>query len=122
MPPTNGDVIEYLDMVLGIKVPESVVTLAVGKVSAHEASLVSAGYSSNDQALIALYSAVIISAAGAPRRIQSQSAPSGASRSFKNDDKALSQLRQSLRALDTAGVMTDAVGPDPAGASMFMVV
>lgn len=119
---TNGNVIQYLDEVLGMKIPEVVVTHAVEKVSAYEAALTAAGYVHADMVLIELYSAVIIAAAGSPRRIQSQGAPSGASRSFQNDAKALIALRNALTGLDTAGVMVDAVGPDPSQRTMLMVV
>lgn len=119
---TNGNVIQYLDEVLGITIPEVVVTHAVDKVSGYESALAAAGYSHNDMVLIELYSAVIIAAAGSPRRIQSQGAPSGASRSFQNDQKALSALRRALSALDTAGVMSAVVGPDPAMGSLLLVV
>lgn len=118
---TNGNVIQYLDEVLGMKIPEVVVTHAVDKVSGYEAALTAAGYSHNDMVLIELYSAVIISAAGSPRVINSQSGPV-ASRSFQNDAKALTALRRALGALDTAGVMVDAVGPDPSVGSLFLVV
>lgn len=119
---TAAQAIEYLDKALGVSVPSFFVDAAITKVSAYEADLIAAGYSSSDQVLIECMAVSIIAASGAPRRIQSQGAPSGASRSFTNDAKALSALRRSLAALDTLGVLTDVVGPDPAGASMFFVV
>lgn len=119
---TSAQATEYLDKALGVSVPSFIVDAAVAKVGAVEASLVSAGYSSTDQLLIQCMAVAIIAAAGAPRRIQSQGAPSGASRSFKNEDGALSALRRSLAALDTAGIMADVVGPDPSMGSLLMVV
>lgn len=119
---TNGNVIEYLDMALGIKVPEAVVTHAVEKVEGAQASITAAGYTHADQVLIELYAAVIIAASGAPRRVTSQHAASGAARGFKYADGDLSALRRSLAALDTAGTVTALVGPDPSAATLFMVV
>ena len=94
---------------------------AVEKVEAVETDMIDAGYSDADQTLIQAMAVALIAAAGAPRRINSQGAPSGASRSFKNDDKALSALRRSLEQLDTAGITSELVGADPAGGTLFLV-
>ena len=112
---------EYLDKTLGISVPSFVLSAAVEKVEAVEPDMVAAGYDDATQTLIQAYAVAIIAAGGDPRRINSQSAPSGASRSFKNGDAALSALRRALEALDTAGTVTDLVGPDPAAATLFLV-
>lgn len=119
---TSAQATQYLSEALGVSVPSFVVDAAVSKVAAVEPALISAGYSAADQVLIECMAVSLIAAAGAPRRIQSQGASSGASRSFKNDDRALSALRKSLAALDTAGITTTLVGPDPSVGSMFMVV
>lgn len=119
---TAAQVTEYLDAALSMAVPGFVVSAAVSKVTAQGAGLLAAGYSEGDRLLIQCYAAALVAAAGTPRRLQSQSAPSGASRSFKTGDRALTELRRSLTALDTAGVMAQVVGPDPAGSTMFMVV
>lgn len=112
---------EYLDKALGISVPSFVLAAAVEKVEAVEPDMAAAGYSDADQALIQTFAVAIIAAAGAPRRINSQGAPSGASRSFKNDDEALSALRRSLEALDTAGTVAELIGPDPSSGALFLV-
>lgn len=113
---------QYLDQALGVSVPEFIVEAAVTKVATAEAAMDEAGYSAVDKVLIQSMAVALIASAGAPRRIQSQGAPSGASRSFKNFDNTLTALRRSLAALDTAGTVTDLVGIDPAGATLFMVV
>lgn len=84
--------------------------------------MVSAGYSAATQVRIQCMAVAIIAAAGDPRRLASQGAPSGASRSFRTREGDLSALRRALTALDTAGTVTDLVGPDPAAASLFSVV
>lgn len=113
---------QYLDQVLGITVPSFIVSAAVEKVEGAEAAMLDAGYDDATQTLIQSMAVALVAAAGDPRRISSQGAASGASRSFKNSDDALSRLRRSLAALDTAGTVTAIVGPDPAGATLFAVV
>ncbi len=119
---TTTQASQYLDSALGVSVPSFIVAAAVEAVEAFEPAMIDAGYSESTQILVQSYAVAIISAGGAPRRIQSQGAPSGASRSFKNFDAALSALRRLLLALDTAGIVTDLVGPDPEAPTLFMVV
>lgn len=113
---------QYLDQALGVVVPEFIVDAAVAKIATAELAMITAGYSVADQTLVQCMAVAIVSAAGAPRRLNSQAAPSGASRSFKNFDGALTALRRALAALDTAGTVTALVGPDPAAQTMLMVV
>lgn len=110
---------QYLDQALGVAVPDFIVAAAVEKVEAVEPAMAAAGYSEADQVLIQSMAVALISAAGAPRRIASQGAASGASRSFKNADGDLKALRRSLAALDTAGTVASLVGPDPVSGTMF---
>ncbi|MFD2756385.1 DUF7370 family protein [Comamonas terrae] len=119
---TSTHATQYLDQALGVSVPSFFIDAAVAKVAAAEEKMVDAGYSAEDQLLIQCMAVAIIASAGAPRRIQSQGAPSGASRSFKNQDDALTQLRRSLAALDKAGTVADLVGPDPAASAFMFVV
>ncbi len=113
---------QYLDYSLGISLPDFIVRAAVEKVEAAEPAMVEAGYSEADQVLIQSMAVALISAAGDPRRINSQGASSGASRSFKNSDAALTALRRSLAALDTAGTVATLVGPDPSMQTLLLVV
>jgi hypothetical protein len=119
---TSAQATQYLGDVLGVSVPSFIVDAAVSKVAAVEADLIAAGYSAADQVLIECMAVCIIAAAGSPRRIQSQGASSGASRSFTNDAKALSALRRSLSELDTAGITSAVVGADPSAGTLLMVV
>lgn len=112
---------QYLDQALGVGVPSFLIDLAIAKVAAAEPAMTAAGYSAADQALIQCYSVAIIVGTGA-RRIQSQGAPSGASRSFKTEDKALTEIRRALSHLDKAGTVAGIVGPDPKSGTLFMVV
>ena len=117
---TSAQATQYLDQALGGGVPGFLVDAAVAKVEAVEPDM--AIYAEHDQIIMQCMAVAIIAAAGAPRRVSSQGAPSGASRGFKYSDKDLSALRRSMAALDTAGVLSALVGPDPAAATLFMVV
>ncbi|MDO8251407.1 MAG: hypothetical protein Q7T78_17040 [Rhodoferax sp.] len=115
---TSTQAKEYLDSALGVGVPGFILDAAVAKVATADLS----GYSAHDQILLQCMAVAIIAAAGSPRRVTSQGSPSGASRGFKYNDKDLSALRRALAALDTAGILTALIGPDPAAATLFMVV
>ena len=117
---TSTQAKEYLDQALGVSVPGFILDAAVAKVATAEAAM--AVYSAHDIILMQCMAVAIIAAAGAPRRITTQHAASGAARGFKYNDKDLSALRRALAALDTASTLTALIGPDPATASMFMVV
>lgn len=119
---TSTQAQQYLDQALGVSVPVFIVEAAVAKVATAEPAMVAAGYSTMDQILIQSMAVAIVASAGAPRRIASQGAASGASRSFKNFDASLTALRRSLAALDTAGTVADLVGVDPETNTLFMVV
>lgn len=112
---------QYLDMALGIGMPRFLVSAAVDEVEACEPAMIDAGYSDGTQVLIQSMAVALVAAKGDPRRVSSQGAPSGASRSFKYRDSDLTALRRSLAALDTAGTVAAIVGPDPVNATMFLV-
>jgi hypothetical protein len=113
---------QYLDQSLGITVPAFVVSAAVERVEGAEPAMVAAGYSDAVMTLVQSMAVALIAAAGAPRRINAQGAPSGASRSFKYADSDLTALRRSLAALDTAGTTASLIGPDPTTQTMLLVV
>lgn len=119
---TTTQAAEYLDQALGVSLPSFVVSAACDKVEAVEPAMLDAGYSEADITLMQSMAVAIVACAGMPRRVQSQGAPSGASRSFKHADDALSQMRRTLAAMDTAGTLTATVGPDPKAAALLMVV
>jgi hypothetical protein len=117
---TSTQAAQYLDQALGVSVPDFILDAAVAKVAAAEAAM--AAYSAHDIILMQCMAVAIIAAAGSPRRVNNQGAPSGASRGFKYNDKDLTALRRALAALDTAGILSELVGPDPAATTLFMVV
>ncbi len=112
---------QYLDQVLGITVPDFLVNAARDRVEAAEAAMIDAGYDEPKQILVQSMAVALVAAPGDPRRINSQGAASGASRSFKNAENPLTALRRSLAALDTAGTVSAIVGPDPVTGTLFEV-
>lgn len=113
---------QYLDQALGVGMPDFLVASAVEEVEAFEPAMIAAGYTEGVQVRIQCMAVALLCAAGDPRRLTSQGAPSGASRGFKYADKDLSALRRSLAALDTAGIVSDLVGPDPTAPALLMIV
>lgn len=113
---------QYLDSALGVALPSFLVAAAVEAVEEVEPAMQAAGYSETTQTRIQCMAVALVAAAGAPRRLNSQSAPSGASRSFKNFDNAMTALRRALAALDTAGTTAALIGPDPSAGTLLMVV
>jgi hypothetical protein len=119
---TLAEAKQYLDMALSVAMPDFVVRAAIDKTVPFVPALAEAGYSAPDQQMIQCMAVALIAVGGNPRRLTSQSAPSGASRSFKLNGIDLQALRRALIALDPAGVMAEVVGPDPTSNTLFMVV
>jgi hypothetical protein len=117
-----ADAQQYLDQTLGVTVPGFLLRAAVESVEALEPAMLAAGYDEPTQIRIQAMAVAIVAAAGSPRRLASQGAPSGASRSFKYADKDMTALRRSLAALDTAGTTAQLIGPDPSTQTLLMVV
>lgn len=113
---------EYLDASLGVTLPSFIIQAAVDEVAALEPAMVAAGYSASTRVMVQSMTVALVAAAGDPKRLQSQGAPSGASRSFKHSDKALTELRRSLSAMDSAGITTALIGPDPSAGTLLMVI
>lgn len=113
---------QYLDQALGITLPDFLIMAAVDRVSTVESAMQDAGYDESTQVLVQSMAVALVAAVGDPRRIQSQGSASGASRSFKNSDAALTALRRALAALDSAGTVAAIVGPDPVRGTLMFVV
>ena len=119
---TSTQAQQYLDSALGVSVPAFLLDAAVASVASAEQAMVDAGYSSHTQIMIQCMAVALVAAAGDPRRLSSQAAPSGASRGFKYKDGDLTALRRSLAAMDTAGTVSAIVGPDPSASAFMFVV
>ncbi|WP_330983617.1 MULTISPECIES: DUF7370 family protein [Enterobacterales] len=108
---------------LGYTIPNSLLDPILCRVNSILPCLNGAGYDDCTQKLILLYAGALVAASSGARRIKSQGAPNGASRSFDYDKDALTWLKESLADLDTSGcseVLPITAGSDPVG--IFMVV
>ncbi|MDF7650753.1 hypothetical protein PUG42_19665 [Erwiniaceae bacterium L1_54_3] len=107
---------------LGYAIPDALLTPILCAVDKIDMCLDGAGYDDCTQTLIKLYAAALMSASSGARRIKSQGAPSGASRSFDYADDGIENLRNALSLADTSGCTSEL--PISAGNSVgfFMVV
>lgn len=106
VPITADDVKAFLAE-LGYSIPDSLLTPILCRVNSIIECMGGAGYDDCTQQLILLYAAALMSASSGARRIKSQSAPNGASRTFDYGDDAIAWLRNSLAALDINGCTDD---------------
>jgi hypothetical protein len=118
MPITIEQLTEYL-ISLGIPVPPTWLMQAwLDTVAVIQPCLDGAGYPASTQMLIYLYALGLFGFVNGDKFISSQSAPSGASQSFryKSFTDGYRSLKSMLNALDTSGC-TDSVIPAEPGAS-----
>lgn len=119
---TSAQAVEYMATTYGIAVPGFIVDAAVADVATVEAAMVTAGYRASTIVLLQSMAVTLLATAnGAPQRIQSQGAPSGASRSFFNDPNAMRKLQAAIEDLDTAGILGSILGYGSSGA-LFAVI
>lgn len=118
-PITAADVNAFLAE-LGYSIPDALLTPILCRVNSIIECMDGAGYDDCTQQLILLYAAALMSASSGARRIKSQGAPNGASRSFDYGDDAISWLRDSLSALDTNGCADEL--PITAGSSVGLFI
>jgi hypothetical protein len=95
---------------------------ALATVATSVPAMLAAGYDGPTMRRVQRMAVALVAAPGGPRRVQSQGAPSGASRSFKYADGDFSALRRSLRALDRAGTVAGIVGADPVAVALLWVL
>ncbi|MGB7799810.1 DUF7370 family protein [Buttiauxella sp.] len=120
-PITPADMQAFLSE-LGYAIPIALLTPILCQVNKIIPCMVGAGYDECTQQLIMLYAAALMSASSGARRLKSQGAPSGASRSFEYGEDSITWLSDSLARLDTSGCTGEL--PISAGNSvgLFMVV
>lgn len=106
---------------LGFTVPDAVIQLLIDQVSAASICMDGAGYSESLQKLLLIYAAARLAALSGARKISSQSAPSGASRSFTYDTAGTDYLYAQILDWDKNGCLS---GLPLSGAKvgLFMVV
>lgn len=120
-PITPADVQQFLSE-LGYAIPGSLLDPILCLVNKIIPCLEGAGHDDCTSKLILMYAAALMATSSGARRIKSQGAPSGASRSFDYGEDSTVWLHESLEKLDTSGC-TDEL-PISAGNSvgLFMVV
>ncbi|ENO6484169.1 TPA: hypothetical protein ACF3IY_000333 [Enterobacter kobei] len=120
-PVTADDVKGFLSE-LGYAIPDALLTPILCVVNKVIPCLEGAGYDDCTSQLILMYAAALMATSSGARRIKSQGAPSGASRSFEYGDDSITWLRDSLARLDTSGCTVEL--PISAGNSvgLFLVV
>ncbi|WP_272683061.1 MULTISPECIES: DUF7370 family protein [unclassified Providencia] len=89
---------------LGFTLPDSVLLLLLDQVNAKSECL-AANYDESLQKLLLVYALVRLASLSGARKISSQGAPNGASRSFTYDSAGTDHLLKQLRAWDTAGCL-----------------
>jgi len=92
---------------LGFTVPDAILNLLLDQVSAVSDCMDGAGYSESLQKLLLIYAVTRLAALSGARRIASQSAPSGASRSFSYDSAGTDYLYDQILAWDKNGCLGD---------------
>lgn len=122
MTPTEATT--YLSQ-LGLSIPEPMLSLLIAKSQEANTCLEENGVSETDRTLISYYLLALFGVSGGYRVVTSQSAPSGASQSYKYGDNNLAQyrsLRNSLRALDPFGCTAGLIPAEPGANAYFTVV
>lgn len=111
---TEAEIKAYLASV-GIDLPEFMITILMGQTSTLDECLIANGVDPSTAKLIKLYLFALLSLANGGRYVTSQTAPSGASRSFKYPTLAerWSSILTMLRNLDKYGCATELTPADP---------
>lgn len=106
---------EYLASV-GVNLPEFLLVAVIDQVNSIELCL-STNYSTNTALLIQLYLLGLIGLAQGDRYVSSQTAPSGASQSFRYQTigQRYNGLLGLLRGLDAYGCTSELIPPNPEG-------
>ena len=105
-PITADDVKGFLSE-LGYTIPDALLTPILCVVNKITPCLDGAGYDECTAKLILMYAAALMATSSGARRLKSQGAPSGASRSFDYGTDSITWLRESLNQLDTSGCTSE---------------
>jgi hypothetical protein len=118
---TTTEAAAYLDQ-LGLSLPAPILAALVAKVESIDTCL--GQYSTTDAELIKYYLTGLLAISSGGRRVQSQSAPSGASRSYSYGSlsEQMRQLKAALALLDTQGCTADLIPSEPGPQAAMYVV
>ena len=89
----------------GFTLPDSVLLLLLSQVN-EKSECLAANYNEDLQRLILVYALVRLASLSGTRKISSQGAPNGASRSFAYDSAGTDNLLKQLKVWDTAGCLS----------------
>lgn len=121
--PTLGQLKQYLNSI-GVPLPPDFILEAwLADVESIEACLVGAGYTNPQKLMIYTYLLGLFGIVNGDKYISSQTAPSGASQSFryKSDRDKYNGVLAMLRRADKSGCTADLVPPFGNGAAFFVV-
>ncbi|MCC8378631.1 hypothetical protein J8V46_02515 [Xenorhabdus sp. PB30.3] len=90
---------------LGFTLPDSVLELLLNQVNETAECMAAQGYAEQLQKLLLIYATVRLASLSGARKIASQSASSGASRSFAYDSSGTDYLLKQMRTWDTSGCL-----------------
>ena len=118
---TTIEAAAYLDQ-LGLSLPEPILAALVAKVDSLDACL--GQYDPSDASLIKFYLIGLLAISSGGRRVQSQSAPSGASQSYSYGtlSEQMRQLKAALALIDTNGCTADLIPSEPGPQAAMYVV
>ncbi|WP_446470632.1 DUF7370 family protein [Xenorhabdus stockiae] len=91
---------------LGFTLPDPVLELLLDQVNATAECMATQGYAEQRQKLLLIYATVRLASLSGARKIASQSASSGASRSFAYDSSGTDYLLKQIRTWDTSGCLS----------------
>lgn len=111
---TPEQALEYLDSV-GVTLPEFMLQALMEQIDQVNSCLTNAGYSESSITLMKLYALGLFGLTQGDRYVSSQSAPSGASQSFRYVPigARYNSLMSLLRGLDTNGCFVGIIPPNP---------
>ncbi|WP_244967877.1 DUF7370 family protein [Xenorhabdus budapestensis] len=90
----------------GFTLPDPVLELLLNQVNETARCMADQGYAEKLQQLLLIYATVRLASLSGARKIASQSAPSGASRSFAYDSSGTDYLLKQIKAWDTSGCLS----------------
>src|SRR5690554_854850 len=118
---TTTEAAAYLDQ-LGLSLPEPILAALVAKVDSLDTCL--GQYDPSDSRLIKYYLTGLLAISSGGRRVQSQSAPSGASQSYSYGtlSEQMRQLKAALSLIDTNGCTAILIPAEPGPQAAMYVV
>lgn len=92
---------------MGYSPPKTLLERFIEQVDTLDTALDKSSYPEVTQELIKLYLIAVLAVSAGARRIKSEGAPSGASRSFDFGEDVIGNLKAAVRGLDTLGITSD---------------